>query len=39
VFRAARAVSHRLRGRNALLTAFRQDRAVFHAYKSGAQKK
>lgn len=33
-FRAARAVSHRLRGRNRLLAAFRQDRAVFHAWKT-----
>lgn len=33
VFRAARALAHRLRGRNDLRSAFRQDRAVFHAYK------
>ena len=33
-FRAARAVSHRLRGKNRLEPAFRQDRAVFHAEKS-----
>jgi tRNA (mo5U34)-methyltransferase len=32
--RAARAVSHRLRGKNQLSLAFRQDRAVFHAVKS-----
>jgi tRNA (mo5U34)-methyltransferase len=32
-YRAARAVYHRLRGRNALASAFRQDRAVFHARK------
>ena len=32
-FRAARAVAHRLKGRNSLAAAFRQDRAVFHAYK------
>jgi tRNA (mo5U34)-methyltransferase len=32
-FRAARAVVHRLRGQNSLGAAFRQDRAVFHAYK------
>lgn len=30
-YRAARAVYHRLRGRNGLAQAFRQDRAVFHA--------
>ena len=35
VFRAARAMSHRLKGRNDLASAFRQDRAVFHAYKNG----
>ncbi len=34
LFRAARAVSHRLKGRNELGAAFRQDRAVFHAYRS-----
>lgn len=33
-FRAARAVSHWLRGRNALGPAFRQDRAVFHAWRT-----
>lgn len=33
VFRAARAVSHRLRGKNTFRSAFRQDRAVFHARK------
>jgi hypothetical protein len=27
-------VYHRLRGKNALGQAFRQDRAVFHAYKT-----
>ena len=32
-FRLARAVKHRLTGRNSLACAFRQDRAVFHAYK------
>jgi tRNA (mo5U34)-methyltransferase len=32
-FRAARAVTHALKGRNSLRAAFRQDRAVFHAYK------
>jgi tRNA (mo5U34)-methyltransferase len=32
-YRAARAVAHRLRGRNRLALAFRQDRAVFHARK------
>ena len=32
-FRAARAMWHRLRGRNSLGLAFRQDRAVFHAWK------
>jgi tRNA (mo5U34)-methyltransferase len=32
-FRAARAVKHALTGRNSLGAAFRQDRAVFHAYK------
>ena len=32
-FRAARALFHRLKGKNDLLSAFRQDRAVFHAYK------
>ena len=32
-FRAARAVKHWLNGKNSLSSAFRQDRAVFHAYK------
>jgi tRNA (mo5U34)-methyltransferase len=32
-YRAARAVYHRMRGKNALGPAFRQDRAVFHATK------
>ncbi len=32
-FRLARAVKHWLTGRNSLACAFRQDRAVFHAYK------
>lgn len=35
-FRAARAVKHWLTGRNSLTSAFRQDRAVFHAYKTAA---
>lgn len=30
-YRAARAVAHRLKGKNGLAQAFRQDRAVFHA--------
>jgi hypothetical protein len=30
-YRAARALYHQLRGKNALASAFRQDRAVFHA--------
>jgi tRNA (mo5U34)-methyltransferase len=34
-YRAARAVSHALRGKNRLRAAFRQDRAVFHARKRG----
>lgn len=34
-YRAARAVLHRFKGKNALAPAFRQDRGVFHAYKSG----
>jgi hypothetical protein len=34
LFRAARAASHHLRGKNNLASAFRQDRAVFHAYKT-----
>ncbi len=33
-YRGARAVWHRVRGRNDLAAAFRQDRAVFHARKS-----
>ena len=33
-FRAARAVKHWLTGRNSLSSGFRQDRAVFHAYKT-----
>ena len=32
-YRAARAVAHRMKGRNGLAEAFRQDRAVFHARK------
>jgi tRNA (mo5U34)-methyltransferase len=32
-YRAARAVWHRMRGKNDLVSAFRQDRAVFHARK------
>jgi tRNA (mo5U34)-methyltransferase len=32
-YRAARALVHRLKGRNRLALAFRQDRAVFHAYR------
>jgi len=32
-YRAARAVVHRLRGQNSLSSAFRQDRAAFHASK------
>lgn len=36
--RGARAVWHRLKGRNQLLPAFRQDRAVFHARKRGTRK-
>ena len=35
-FRAARALSHAVRGKNDLVSAFRQDRAVFHAYKGRA---
>jgi tRNA (mo5U34)-methyltransferase len=31
-YRAARAIAHRLKGKNALAPAFRQDRAVFHAH-------
>lgn len=33
VYRAARAVYHRIQGKNTLAEAFRQDRAVFHAKK------
>lgn len=33
-YRAARAVYHRLQGKNELAQAFRQDRAVFHAFKT-----
>ena len=33
LYRGARAAWHRLRGRNRLIPAFRQDRAVFHARK------
>jgi hypothetical protein len=32
-YRAARAVVHYLKGKNRLSAAFRQDRAVFHAYR------
>ena len=32
-YRAARAFYHRIRGKNTVAAAFRQDRAVFHAYK------
>jgi tRNA (mo5U34)-methyltransferase len=32
-YRGARAVYHRIRGKNTLVEAFRQDRAVFHANK------
>ena len=32
-YRAARAVFHRLKGKNSLVAAFHQDRAVFHAFK------
>ncbi len=35
MYRAARAVYHRVRGRNRAALAFRQDRAVFHASKTG----
>ena len=34
-YRAARAAYHRLGGKNSLRPAFRQDRAVFHAVRSG----
>jgi tRNA (mo5U34)-methyltransferase len=33
LYRAARAAYHHVRGKNTLRSAFRQDRAVFHAYK------
>jgi tRNA (mo5U34)-methyltransferase len=33
LYRAARAASHSMRGKNALGPAFRQDRAVFHAWR------
>jgi len=33
-FRAARAVYHRLKGKNGLASAYRQDRAVFHAHRT-----
>jgi tRNA (mo5U34)-methyltransferase len=32
-YRAARAVAHQIKGKNRLSLAFRQDRAVFHAYR------
>lgn len=35
IFRGARALLHHLRGKNRLGRAFRQDRAVFHAFKGG----
>jgi tRNA (mo5U34)-methyltransferase len=35
IYRAARAISHRVRGRNRLIDAYRQDRAVVHARKRG----
>lgn len=34
VFRTARAIAHHFKGRNTFRAAFRQDRAVLHAYKS-----
>jgi tRNA (mo5U34)-methyltransferase len=34
VFRAARAAFHQVKGKNGFTSAFRQDRAVFHAHKS-----
>jgi hypothetical protein len=37
LYRAARAVSHQLRGKNGLMAAFRQDRAVFHAHRSRSE--
>jgi tRNA (mo5U34)-methyltransferase len=33
IYRAARAFSHQVKGRNDFASAFRQDRAVFHAHK------
>jgi tRNA (mo5U34)-methyltransferase len=33
VYRGARAVAHAIKGRNTVRAAFRQDRAVFHAFK------
>jgi tRNA (mo5U34)-methyltransferase len=33
-YRALRALAHQLRGRNRLISAYRQDRAVFHAWKA-----
>ena len=33
-FRAARAAYHHLKGKNRFASAFRQDRAVFHAFKN-----
>jgi tRNA (mo5U34)-methyltransferase len=33
LYRSARAIHHRLRGRNSVPAAFRQDRAVFHAFR------
>ena len=38
IFRAGRAVAHRLKGKNSLSLAFRQDRAVFHAYKDSGRR-
>ncbi len=36
IYRAARAAYHQLRGKNAFRPAFRQDRAVLHAYKANS---
>ncbi|MEZ5316039.1 MAG: DUF1698 domain-containing protein [Vicinamibacterales bacterium] len=36
LYRAARAVYHRVRGRNTVRLAFRQDRGVFHAWRGSA---
>jgi tRNA (mo5U34)-methyltransferase len=36
-YRAARALVHRLKGKNAMAAAFRQDRAVFHAHAGDAR--